>query len=138
MRLNFFLILKIISDEIKKITGLSVPLCIRQSLNKMVFIDCTRIRNKLHITKNINIKKYNLRKIFTKKLNKNKQLKNYFDKWGSRLYMYIDELGKNYMFSKNSEKTIDNLDINTNAIKNLGGEYVLSGLPIENHNETGL
>src|SRR5690625_1551145 len=82
--------------------------------------------------------KHNFRKIIAPELNKNKQLKNYFDTWGSRLYMYIDELGKNYMFSKNSEKTIDNLDINTNAIKNLGGEYVLSGLPIENHNETGL
>src|SRR5699024_93601 len=114
MQLNFFLILKIISDEIKKITGLSVPLCIRPSINTIPIEY-----------------KHNFRKIIAPELNKNKQLKNYFDTWGSRLYMYIDELGKNYMFSKNSEKTIDNLDINTNAIKNLGGEYVLSGLPIE-------
>ncbi len=82
--------------------------------------------------------KHDFRKIIAPELNKNKQLENYFDTWGSRLYMYVDKLGERYVFTKNSEQTIENLNINTEALKNLGGEYVLSGLPIENHEETGL
>lgn len=82
--------------------------------------------------------KHDFRKIIAPELNKNKQLETYFDTWGSRLYMYIDELGKDYVFTKNSEKKIKNLNIDTNALKDLGGEYVISGLPIENHKQTGL
>src|SRR5690625_4631354 len=82
--------------------------------------------------------KHNFRKIIAPELNKNKQLKNYRYTWRNRLYMSIDQPGKHYMLAQNSENTIEKLGITRDAIKNLGGEYVLSGLPIENHNAPGL
>lgn len=82
--------------------------------------------------------KKEFREIIAPELEKNAKLKSYFDTWGSRLYMYVNELGKHYMFSKNSEKTIEDLNINTEALKDMGGKYVFSALPIENANETGL
>jgi hypothetical protein len=82
--------------------------------------------------------KKDFRKIIAPELEKSSNLKTYYDTWGSRLYMYVSELGKDYMFSKNSKQTIEALDINTDALKALGGTYVLSALPIENAEETGL
>ncbi|QKY70022.1 DUF6044 family protein [Lentibacillus sp. CBA3610] len=82
--------------------------------------------------------KYQFREIIEPELEKNPSLKNYFDTWGGRLYMYVAELGENYIFSKNSDRVLDNLDINTDALRELGGDYVLSALPIENHEENQL
>ncbi|GGB37805.1 putative membrane protein YkoS [Lentibacillus populi] len=82
--------------------------------------------------------KHKFRKVIAPELNKNPSLKSYYDTWGGRAYMFVDELGKHYMFGKNSKKTIENLAINTDALKDLGGEYIFSALPIENYRENGL
>ncbi|WP_308418971.1 DUF6044 family protein [Virgibacillus oceani] len=82
--------------------------------------------------------KFKFREIIAPELEKNLKLKNYYDTWGSRAYMYVSELGKHYMFTKKSDKVIHNLDINTDALKELGGKYVFSALPIENHAAIGL
>lgn len=82
--------------------------------------------------------KHKFREIVAPELEKNSEIKSYFDTWGGRLYMYTDELGKNYMFTKNSDKAIENLDIDTEALKDLGGDYIFSAVPIENHKENGL
>lgn len=82
--------------------------------------------------------KQQFREIIAPELDKNQTLKNYFDDWGSRLYMYVADLGKDYMFSKNSSETIEQLEINTTVLKEMGGDYVLSSLPIENHQQIGL
>ncbi|MBP2256742.1 DUF6044 family protein [Virgibacillus alimentarius] len=82
--------------------------------------------------------KHEFRKVIAPELEKNPKLKNYFDTWGSRLYMYVGELGKSYMFSKHSEKSIKELNINTDQLAQLGGEFVFSALPIENAEEIDL
>lgn len=82
--------------------------------------------------------KHDFRKIIEPELKKNKHLKTYFDSWGSRLYMFVDQLGERYVFTKNSKDTIKNLNINTKELKKLGGDYLLSGLPIDNYKEIGL
>ncbi|ALX50278.1 DUF6044 family protein [Lentibacillus amyloliquefaciens] len=82
--------------------------------------------------------KHQFREIIAPELAKNASLENYFDTWGGRIYMYVAELGENYIFTKNSDKTLDNLDINTDALNDMGGDYVLSALPIENHDENQL
>lgn len=76
--------------------------------------------------------KYKFREIIKYELEKNKTLKTYFDEWGSRCYIFVDELGKNYNFSKRSKKTIKHLQLNTEAFYELGGRYIFSALPIEN------
>ncbi|WP_099159769.1 DUF6044 family protein [Virgibacillus ndiopensis] len=82
--------------------------------------------------------KHKFRKIIAPELEESATLKNYYDTWGSRAYMYVSELGKHYMFTKNSDRVIHDLDLNTDVLKELGGEYVFSALPIENHTELGL
>ncbi|UOQ83721.1 DUF6044 family protein [Gracilibacillus salinarum] len=82
--------------------------------------------------------KHEFREVIAGELAKSSTLENYFDSWGGRLYMYSAELGKDYMFTKNEDTSIEELDINTNALKQLGGDYILSAVPIENHQELGL
>ncbi len=78
--------------------------------------------------------KKRFRKIIAKELDKSEQLRNYFDDWGSRCYVFSSELGKNYLFSKNSSTKIINLEIDIQAIKELQGTHLLSAIPIENAN----
>ncbi|MFC3017784.1 DUF6044 family protein [Virgibacillus litoralis] len=82
--------------------------------------------------------KHKFRKIIAPELEKNSNLKNYFDTWGGRLYMYVSELGENYRFTKQSNKELENLNINSEALSKLGGDYVFSALPILNYEENGL
>ncbi|WP_404454674.1 DUF6044 family protein [Virgibacillus necropolis] len=82
--------------------------------------------------------KKKFRKVIAPELEENPTLENYYDTWGSRAYMFVSEIGKHYLFSKNSDKVIQQLDINTDALKELGGDYVFSALPINNHQKIGL
>ncbi|MCM3165150.1 DUF6044 family protein [Metabacillus litoralis] len=82
--------------------------------------------------------KYEFRKIIEKELEKNKKIRTYFDEWGGRCYIFTDELGKHYMFKENSKKTLKNLELNTEAFKNLGGSFIFSAVPIENASENNL
>ncbi|MCM3595759.1 DUF6044 family protein [Metabacillus idriensis] len=75
--------------------------------------------------------KYQFRKIIENELSKNKRLRIYFDEWGGRCYLFSSELGKKYMFTKNSTNRIKDLDLNTVPFKKMGGEYIFSSLPIE-------
>lgn len=82
--------------------------------------------------------KHQFRKIIAPELAKSNTLTSYFDHWGGRLYVLVSELGKHYMYSKHSSKVIHHLDLNTEALKQMGGDYVLSSVPIENANENHL
>jgi hypothetical protein len=82
--------------------------------------------------------KYQFRKIIENELEKNQQIRTYFDEWGGRCYLFTDELGKHYMFKKNSKKRIKNLDINIEPFKQMGGEYIFSAVPIDNAIENDL
>jgi hypothetical protein len=76
--------------------------------------------------------KYKFRKIIEQELAKNKTIQTYFDEWGGRCYLFSDELGKRYMFNKDSKNRIKHLELNSQAFKELGGMYIFSALPIEN------
>lgn len=82
--------------------------------------------------------KHKFRKVIAPELEKSPSLEKYFDTWGGRLYMYVAELGEHYQFTKNSTRVIGQLDINTEALKELGGDYIFSALPIENAGELGI
>lgn len=76
--------------------------------------------------------KHAFRDVIAPELAKNKTLQQYYDNWGSRCYMFVDELGKKYEFRKDEEKSLDNLTIDSEALKALGGDYVLSTVRINN------
>ncbi|WP_210366114.1 DUF6044 family protein [Bacillus sp. REN3] len=82
--------------------------------------------------------KYKFREIIAKELEKNKKIRVYFDEWGGRCYLFTDELGKHYMFKKNSKKRIMNLELNLQPFKEMGGEYIFSSVPIDNADENGM
>lgn len=82
--------------------------------------------------------KEQFRKIIEKELEKNKKIRVYFDEWGGRCYLFTDELGKHYMFKKNSKKRIENIDVNIEQFKEMGGEFIFSSVPIDNASENNL
>ncbi|MGA4720011.1 DUF6044 family protein [Fictibacillus nanhaiensis] len=82
--------------------------------------------------------KYRFREIMEKELQKNKRLRTYYDEWGGRCYIFTDQLGKHYMFKKNSTERLNNLQLNIEPFKKLGGEYIFSALPIDDAEDLGL
>lgn len=82
--------------------------------------------------------KYQFRRIIEKELEKNKTIRIYFDEWGGRCYLFTAELGKHYMFKKNSKKRLKNLELNIEPFKEMGGKYILSAIPIDNAEENQL
>jgi hypothetical protein len=82
--------------------------------------------------------KHRFREIIAQELKKDKKLREYFDEWGGRCYIFVDELGKHYMFKKHSKKKIKNLQLNTDVFWEMGGRYIFSALPIENAAENQL
>jgi hypothetical protein len=81
---------------------------------------------------------HQFRKIIAPELTKSKIIRNYFEQWGGRCYFFASELGKHYMFTQDSSKVINNLDLNIKSLKQMGGDYVLSAVPIKNANEDSL
>ncbi|MGX6446082.1 DUF6044 family protein [Neobacillus sp. K501] len=82
--------------------------------------------------------KHHFRKIIENELVKNKTIQKYFDKWGGRCYIFTSELGKKYMIKKDSHRKLKNLQLNTAVFKELGGQYILSSLPIINAQDNQL
>lgn len=82
--------------------------------------------------------KHEFRKIIAKELDKSPELKDYFDHWGNRVYIFSAELGKHYDFRKTSHKKIRHLELNTAVFKKMGGRYLFSSVPIMNAKENHL
>ncbi|MBM7645448.1 hypothetical protein JOD45_001659 [Scopulibacillus daqui] len=81
--------------------------------------------------------KKNFREIIAPELAKNQSIRRYFDNWGSRAYIFTAELGKHYMYD-GGRKKIHHLDLNTDALKRMGGSYILSAVRILNAKEERL
>lgn len=74
------------------------------------------------------------RRIISKELDKNKQISNYFDKWGSRCYIFTAEQPIIYWFvSLDKNITLRNLELDTAVLKKLGCEYLISAVTIEDY-----
>jgi hypothetical protein len=82
--------------------------------------------------------KLQFRQIIWKELNKDADLKEYFDGWGNRCYVFSSELGHNDMYSGDSHFTLHNLDLDVNQMRAMGGEYVISAVRIQNNAQIGL
>ncbi len=84
--------------------------------------------------------KHAFRKIIAVELEKNAVLKKNFDTWGNRCYLFSAELQKCCFLdcNKNKDCQINHLEIDTNAIRDLGGSYLFSAVPVNNHKELGL
>lgn len=82
--------------------------------------------------------KHRFQQVIQGELDKSPELKSYFCDWGSRCYLFSSELGLNFLWGKDWGASVKELSIDTEALKNLGCDYILSALPIENAGELGL
>ena len=82
--------------------------------------------------------KHRFREIIATELEKNDQIRTYFDGWGNRCYLFSSELGRSYYFLKNNTRTLKDLQLNHDALVDLGCDYIFSGLEIENCADSGL
>ncbi len=73
------------------------------------------------------------RKIIEKELDKNPGLKNYFDNWGCRCYLFSSELWENPQ-----TLFIEHLEINTQELINVGVTHIFSSVEIRNHKNNHL
>ncbi|MCD1259536.1 hypothetical protein B5M42_011910 [Paenibacillus athensensis] len=83
--------------------------------------------------------KHRFREIIEKELDKNEDLKTYFDKWGNRCYIFINELpGRKFYFDKKENAVIHNLELRLDKLKEMKADYILSTAFIENAPANGL
>jgi hypothetical protein len=92
--------------------------------------------------------KHKFRRIIEKELAKNPRIKRTFDENAKRCYLLPSELstkgvGLGKLFTSGITKKegyikIKNLELNTAALKEMGGEYIFSAVEILNYAETGL
>ena len=81
--------------------------------------------------------KHAFRKILEPELAKSEYLTGYFDDWGNRCYLFSSECPGYYTVEKNGFY-FQNYEINAKALKELGGDYLLSAAYIANEAEQGL
>jgi hypothetical protein len=83
--------------------------------------------------------KHRFRRVIAKELEKDAVLQAYFDRWGSRCYLFSAELGRNYLYTKGScRRRVEQLDIDTGALADLGARYILSAVEIGNASQLNL
>ncbi|BBB91221.1 MAG TPA: DUF6044 family protein [Methylomusa anaerophila] len=81
--------------------------------------------------------KHQFRQVIAKELNKNPFWQNYFDHWGITCYVFPAEL--NYLqVRKGYQLKLKNLELDTRALKALGGEYIFSAAEIINYRANNL
>jgi len=92
--------------------------------------------------------KHKFRKIIEKELYKNKIWKDYYDDWGNRVYIFVDEIEKKrddpkwdwYMLmeTKCANFNIKNLELDIDSFKKMGGKYIFSAVKIINCKSNGI
>lgn len=81
--------------------------------------------------------KHAFRKILEPELDRSDYLREYFDNWGNRCYLFSSECPGYYTIEKNGFYFQD-YRLNTEALSELGGDYLFSAAYIANADEQGL
>lgn len=75
--------------------------------------------------------KHQFRGVIAGELEKSEALRRYFDDWGSRCYLFSAKLWSECAgtcYKTKEDRTLEVLDINTEALRKLGGRYVFSAV----------
>ena len=75
--------------------------------------------------------KKRFREIIATELQNDKALREYFDEWGNRFYVFSSKLGKNWLIKKRQSQPID-VSLNINALTDLGARYIISSVEVNN------
>lgn len=81
--------------------------------------------------------KHAFRCILSPELDKSEYLREYFDAWGNRCYLFSAEVPGYYTIEKNGF-FFQEYELNTDALREMGGRYLLSAAYIRNAEEQGL
>ncbi len=82
--------------------------------------------------------KLQFRRIIAKELAKDETIRDYFDGWGNRCYVFTSEFGNDSLFPGKDHMVLHNLQLDTGQLRAMGGEYVISAAYIENSEQHGL
>jgi len=82
--------------------------------------------------------KRQFRQIIWKELDRDTILREYFDGWGNRCYVFSSELGLNFLCYGKEHHILHNLQLDTAQLRAMGCEYVISAAEIENSAQRGL
>ena len=82
--------------------------------------------------------KHRFRRVIEKELEKSEDTAVYFDTWGSRCYLFNAATGNAWMLGKNTGVVYEKLELNMEALKELGCEYLFSCGEILNADELDL
>ena len=82
--------------------------------------------------------KNDFREIIADEMEMNEDIKNYYDNWGSRCYLFHYEWGTYYRFLKTNQVLVSDLKINVDKMREMGCEYLFSAGEISNAEELGL
>lgn len=81
--------------------------------------------------------KHDFRRVLAPELERSEYLRTYFDGWGNRCYLFSSECPGYYTIEKNGFY-FQEYRLDTEALKELGGDYLLSAAYIANAEEQGL
>lgn len=82
--------------------------------------------------------KHLFRRVIAEELEKNEQIRLYFDEWGSRCYLFNSASGNAWMLGKTMEIKYEGLEFDIEALRELDCEYIFSAGEILDHEEMGL
>jgi hypothetical protein len=85
--------------------------------------------------------KEDFRKIIAPEIAKSDNIRQYYDGWGNRCYIFSSELGiKHEAFNcyKFKHQSVEHLDVNMDAFRKMGGKYLISAVEIKNSAAIGL
>lgn len=82
--------------------------------------------------------KHLFRRVIAKELAKNELTRLYFDEWGSRCYLFNGATGNAWMLGKTEEIRYDELELDMEALRELGCEYIFSAGEIQDFEKMGL
>jgi len=82
--------------------------------------------------------KHAFREIIGPELEKDELIRDYYDRWGNRCYVFSAELGKEYLYTSSHQRVVRDLTLDSEAMRHMGAEYMLSAVDIANANALGL
>lgn len=86
--------------------------------------------------------KHQFRRIIAGELDKNSELRDHFDRWGSRAYFFSSELWDRENFGLDrragNKVEVSHLDIDWGTLRSMGGRYILSAVKINEENNSGI
>lgn len=82
--------------------------------------------------------KHLFRRVIARELEKSEQTRLYFDEWGSRCYLFNGATGNAWMLGKTEEVGYEGLELDMEALRELGCEYIFSAGEIRDFEKMGL